>query len=136
MPDETTFAEHAFGEESTCRELAFQKNVGQVAGRGRKKESSLRGIISYTPHYIAVTCLVADPPPARASDPLFAVAWLALKGCKLQAGAAEVRFAHCAKSLEELRLPSWSCGTLCAALRYWCWSSTCPVAHLQNKDPH
>ena len=32
----------------------------------------------YRPCYIAVTYLVADPTPARASDPLFAAAWLAL----------------------------------------------------------
>ena len=49
----------------------------------------------YRPRYIAVTYLVTDPTPARASDPLFAAAWLALSSCN-QAGAAEARFASCA----------------------------------------
>ena len=49
----------------------------------------------YRPRYVAVTHLVTDPTPARASDPLFAAAWLALNSCK-QAGAAEARFAYCA----------------------------------------
>ena len=46
----------------------------------------------YIPRYIAVTYLVTDPTPTRASDP---AAWLALRSCK-QAGAAEARFAYCA----------------------------------------
>ena len=49
----------------------------------------------YRHRYIAVTYLVADPTPARASDPLFATAWLALNSGK-QAGAADARFAYCA----------------------------------------
>ena len=49
----------------------------------------------FRPRYIAVSYLVTDPAPARASDPFFAAAWLALSSCK-QAGAAEARFAYCA----------------------------------------
>ena len=45
----------------------------------------------YRPRYIAVTYLVTDPAPARASDPAFCRSLACV-----EAGAAEARFASCA----------------------------------------
>ena len=60
MAAEQTFAEHAFAEESTCRELAIQMKSWN---RGRNTKTPFSTIPRCRPRYIAVTYFLTDPTP-------------------------------------------------------------------------
>ena len=133
VPAGQTFAEHAFAEESTCRELAIQMKVQQGS-----EEHNL--FLPYLVHIreISVTYLVeTQPNPSMGQRPRFSgrlacVEWLQSSwSCggvlcihtsfqpQPQPGPM-TPFCHCLACVEKLQLSSWSCGGTLAYCIFQC----------------